>query len=40
MSTVLSHYLENIKGNLRLDFPEEKEVINELKTHIEDRVQN
>ena len=39
MPTVLSHYLENIKGNLRLDFPEEKEVINELKTHIEDRLQ-
>ena len=39
MPTVLSHYLENIKGNLRLDFPEEKEVFNELKTHIEDRLQ-
>ena len=39
MPTVLSHYLENIKGNLRLDFPEEREVINELKTHIEDRLQ-
>ena len=39
MPTVLSHYLENIKGNLRLDFPEEREVINELATHIEDRLQ-
>lgn len=39
MSTALSHYLENIKDNLRLDPSDEREVINELKTHIEDRLQ-
>ena len=39
MTTVLIHYLENIKDNLRLDLSEEREVINELETHIEDRLQ-
>ena len=39
MPTVLSHYLENIRDNLRLDFFEKREVINELETHIEDRMQ-
>ena len=39
MPTALSHYLENIRDNLRLDFFEKKEVINELETHIEDRLQ-
>ena len=39
MPTVLSHYLENIRDNLRLDFFEKREVINELETHIEDRLQ-
>ena len=39
MLTALSHYLEDIRNNLRLDFPEEKEVINELETHIEDKLQ-
>jgi len=39
MPTVLSHYLENIRDKLRLDSSEEREVINELETHIEDRLQ-
>jgi len=39
MTTVLNHYLENIRDKLRLDFSEEREVINELETHIEDRLQ-
>ena len=39
MATVLSHYIDIIKGNLRLEPSEKEEVINELETHIEDRVQ-
>ena len=39
MTPVLSQYLEAIKDNLRLDPAEEFDVINELETHIEDRVQ-
>ena len=39
MTTVLIHYLENIRDKLRLDSSEEIEVINELETHIEDRLQ-
>lgn len=39
MLTVLSNYLENIKDNLRLDQSSEKEVIQELETHIEDEVE-
>ena len=39
MPAALSHYLENIRDNLRLDFFEKREVINELETHIEDRLQ-
>jgi len=39
MTPVLSQYLEAIKYNLRLDPAEELDVINELETHIEDRVQ-
>ncbi len=38
MTTALNHYLENIRDNLRLDFSDEREVINELETHIEDRL--
>ncbi len=38
MTTALSHYLGIIRGNLRLDPSEGKEVLNELETHIEDRV--
>ena len=39
MSTALSHYLEIIRDNLRLTPSDEKEVINELETHIEERLQ-
>ena len=39
MTTALSHYLEDIRNNLRIDLPEEKEVISELETHIEDKLQ-
>lgn len=39
MTTALSHYLESIRDNLRLDPSDEREVINELETHIEDRLQ-
>ena len=39
MTTSLSHYLEDIRNNLRLASSDEKEVINELETHIEDRLQ-
>ena len=39
MLTVLSHYLDSIRDNLRLDRSSEKEVIQELETHIEDEVQ-
>jgi hypothetical protein len=38
-TTALSHYLEVIRDNLRIDLSEEKEVISELETHIEDRLQ-
>ena len=39
MATVLSHYLEDVRANLRLDFSDEREVIDELETHIEDRLE-
>jgi len=39
MLTVLSNYLESIRDNLRLDQSSEKEVIQELETHIEDEVE-
>jgi hypothetical protein len=38
MATVLSHYLENIRGHLKLDLSDEREVISELETHIEDKL--
>jgi len=37
MTTARNHYLEIIRHNLRIDLGEEKEVINELEAHIEDR---
>jgi len=37
--TTLSHYLNSVRDNLRLDPPSEREVINELETHIEDELQ-
>ncbi len=39
MTASLSHYLEDIRDKLRIDLPEEREVISELETHIEDKLQ-
>jgi hypothetical protein len=39
MLTVLSNYLDSIRDNMRLDHSSEKEVMQELETHIEDEVQ-
>ncbi len=39
MTTALSHYLNSVRDNLRLDSLSEREVINELETHIEDELQ-
>jgi len=37
--TELSHYLDSVKYNLRLDPSSEREITSELETHIEDRLQ-
>ena len=39
MATVLSHYLDSIRDDLRLDPSADGGIINELETHIEDRFQ-
>jgi len=39
VAKALSHYLESVRDNLKLDFPAEKDVIAELETHVEDRFQ-
>ena len=39
MATILSHYLDSISDNLRLDLPTKREVISELEAHVEDRFQ-
>ena len=39
MTPELSHYLENIRYNSKLDFSDEREVISEIEAHIEDRLQ-
>jgi len=39
MTTALSHYLNIIRDNLRLDPQSEREVISELETHIEDELE-
>ncbi len=39
MTIALSHYLNSSRESLRLDLSTEKEVISELETHIEDRLQ-
>ncbi|MEE8619346.1 MAG: permease prefix domain 1-containing protein, partial [Dehalococcoidales bacterium] len=39
MATILSHYLDTVRANLKLGPSDETEVINELATHIEDSVQ-
>ena len=39
MIAALSHYLENIRNSLRLAPSDEREILSELETHIEDRLQ-
>ncbi len=39
MTTALSHYLDDVRANMRLERPLESEVIQELETHIEEEVQ-
>lgn len=39
MVAALSHYLDSVRENLRLDSSTEREVIQELETHIEDELQ-
>jgi hypothetical protein len=39
VTTALSQYLDSIRDNLRLDLASEREVISELQTHIEDKVE-
>jgi len=39
LATALSQYLDSIRDNLKLDPVSEGEIVNELKTHVEDRVQ-
>jgi hypothetical protein len=40
VSTVIEEYLHSVKENLRLEASDEKEIISELATHIEDEVQD
>ena len=39
MTTPLSYYLNSVRDNLRLDLSQESEVISELETHIEDKLE-
>ena len=39
MTPELSHYIENIRYDSKLNLPDEREVISELQAHIEDRLQ-
>lgn len=39
MATALSHYLDVVRGYLRFDLSSEQEILHELETHIEDRLQ-
>ena len=39
MTTAITHYLNSVRENLRLDLSAEKQVISELETHIEDELQ-
>jgi len=39
MVTAVSHYIDSVRENLRLERPLENEVIRELETHIEDELQ-
>jgi hypothetical protein len=40
LSTIISEYLKSVKSNLRLEPRDEKEVLSELETHIQDEVQD
>ncbi len=40
LSTIINEYLDNVKKDLRLEAPDEKEVLAELADHIEDEVQD
>ncbi|MCR4394247.1 MAG: DUF1700 domain-containing protein [Dehalococcoidales bacterium] len=40
MSTIVQEYLNNVRNNLRLEPADEKEVLSELATHIEDEIQD
>jgi len=39
VTSALSHYLDSVRDNLRLDDSSEKDIIDELQTHIEDRLE-
>lgn len=39
MTSALSEYLDTIRNNLRLDFISEREILSELQTHIEDKLE-
>ena len=39
MTTALSQYLDSVRDNLRLDLSVEREIMNELESHIEDELQ-
>jgi hypothetical protein len=40
LATIINEYLDHIKDNLRLGSPDEKDIISELATHIEDEIQD
>ncbi len=39
MTTLVSHYLDSVRDNLRLDYSSERAIIGELETHIQDRLE-
>lgn len=39
MTPAIAHYLDSVRGSLRLEPSDEKEVLSELETHIEDKLQ-
>ena len=39
MTPALAHYLESVRDNLRLESSDEREVLSELETHIEDKLE-
>ncbi len=40
MSTIIENYLDKVKDNLRLDSPDEKEILAELSGHIQDEIED